>query len=125
MARALTLLESYINDEVSFADVKIDYRREFHDAMRLGSFEDLQRGLLEMARRRSVSRAGMPTKVISTVHKAKGLESEHVILLPCDFSHFGASDEKRCLPYVALSRARTSLTLVVSPQKPSPWLIGT
>lgn len=68
-------------------------------------------------------RIGMPSKFISTVHKAKGLEADHVLLVPCDKAHFGDAEEKRCLLYVALSRAKKSLTIVTSMSTPSPWLI--
>jgi hypothetical protein len=124
VARALTMLDALRCSDHGFADIKIDLMREFWEAIRLGTFDDPAQGLAEITRRRNVMRSVMPQKVISTVHKAKGLESDHVLMLPCDKAQFGDSDEKRCLLYVALSRARSTLTLVVSPSNPSPLLIG-
>lgn len=124
IANALTILDTLRSSDQSFADFKIDLRREYWDAIRLGRFDDAGQGLAEITRRRSVTGQSMPPKVISTVHKAKGLESDHVLMVPCDKGHFGDSDEKRCLLYVALSRAKSTLTLVVSSNNPSPLLIG-
>jgi DNA helicase-2/ATP-dependent DNA helicase PcrA len=57
---------------------------------------------------------------IAAERKAKGLEKESVLLLPCDKQHFSDSDEKRRLLYVALSRATKSLALVIPRRLPSP-----
>ena len=70
--------------------------------------------------RRSFARPFPPDRAISTIHKAKGLQCENAIVLPCDRQRFGASDYARCKLYVALSRARRSLTLVLPRQDPSP-----
>jgi DNA helicase-2/ATP-dependent DNA helicase PcrA len=64
----------------------------------------------------------LPAKAISTVHKAKGLECDGVLIMPCDAQHFGDSLAARCRLYVAMSRAKRSLTFVVSRQKPSPLI---
>ena len=56
----------------------------------------------------------------STIHKAKGLECDGVIVMPCDAKTFPDTAEARCLLYVALSRAKRRLLLVVSPTAPSP-----
>lgn len=124
LSAALAMLEVLIQGDAGFADVAIDLLREYREAMRLTTFADPAAGLVEITRRRNIVRTALPGKCISTVHKAKGLEVDHVLVLPCDKVHFGNSEEKRCLLYVALSRAKTSLTLVVSSSSPSPWLIG-
>lgn len=124
LARALEQLETLKKNNVSFAEIEFDLLREYREAMRLATFADPVTGLIEITRRRTVVGSKMPAKFISTVHKAKGLESDHVMLLPCDKVHFGNTEEKRCLLYVALSRAKKSLTIVVSSTNPSPWLIG-
>ena len=72
--------------------------------------------------RRIYSRPKPPDKAISTIHKAKGLECESVIVIPCDARTFADKLDARCLLYVALSRAKTSLMLVVSRNNPSPLL---
>jgi len=41
---------------------------------------------------------------ISTIHKAKDLECESVIVMPCDARTFPDKHDARCLLYVALSR---------------------
>jgi DNA helicase-2/ATP-dependent DNA helicase PcrA len=56
--------------------------------------------------------------VISTIHKAKGLEAPNVIIMPCDSTTFREKDRR--LLYVAISRASRRLTLVVSRSRPSP-----
>jgi DNA helicase-2/ATP-dependent DNA helicase PcrA len=61
-----------------------------------------------------------PPKAISTIHKAKGLESKNVLLMPCDARHFGNTLAARLKLYVAMSRAMSSLTFVVSKTDPSP-----
>lgn len=124
IARALTLLEGLIEEHDAFRDVKIDMAREFREAVWLGAYDDAGEGLAEITRRRSAAQPHMPSRFISTVHKAKGLERQNVILMPCDLQHFSDTQDKRCLLYVALSRARQSLTIVVSPESPSPLLLG-
>ena len=98
----------------------LDNRSEFRDAIRLGGFADAEEGMREIHRRRSFARPVPPDRAISTIHKAKGLQCENVILLPCDRQRFGVSDYARCKLYVALSRASHSLTLVLPRQDSSP-----
>jgi DNA helicase-2/ATP-dependent DNA helicase PcrA len=103
-----------------FSDVKIDCSKEFWDAIHLGKFENIDTGLAEITHRRTYTRPKPPEKAISTIHKAKGLECESVILMPCDAKTFPDKPEVRCLLYVALSRATSRLMLVVSRNEPSP-----
>jgi len=102
------------------ADIKIDCPREFWDAVQLGGFTDIDEGLAELAHRRTYARPKPAERAISTIHKAKGLECDSVILLPCDARTFPEKRDARCLLYVALSRARRDLLLVVSRTDPSP-----
>jgi hypothetical protein len=106
-----------------FKDVEIDCQREFREAVRLAAFDTPDVGLAEITNRRTYSRPRPPTKAISTIHKAKGLETESVILLPCDKKTFPDKMDARCLLYVALSRAKQRLMLVVSRENPSPLFI--
>ena len=103
-----------------FESMALDNRSEFRDAIHLGRFADAEEGMREIHRRRSFARPVPPYRAISTIHKAKGLQCENVIVLPCDRQRFGASDYARCKLYVALSRASHSLTLVLPRQDPSP-----
>ena len=103
-----------------FEEIAFDYCSEFHDAIRLGQFADPDEAMKEIHRRRSFARPFPPDRAISTIHKAKGLQCENAIVLPCDRQRFSASDYARCKLYVALSRARRSLTLVLPRQDPSP-----
>ena len=107
----------------AFAAVKLDYYREFWDAVRIGQFDDPDEGFAEISRRRSYARPLPPVKAISTVHKAKGLECSNVLIIPLDAQHFGDTPAARCRLYVALSRATCSLTLVVSRNNPSPLVV--
>ena len=64
----------------------------------------------------------MPMQAISSIHKAKGLECEHSMVVPCDDRHFSDNAKNRCLLYVALNRASRSLTLVVSRATPQSFV---
>lgn len=75
-----------------------------------------------MTHRRIYSRPKPPEKAISTIHKAKGLECDSVIVMPCDARTFPDKLDARCLLYVALSRTKSRLLLVVSRINPSPIL---
>lgn len=103
-----------------FQDIKIDHRREFNDARRIAEFDDPDEALAELHRRRSYARPMPPAKAISTIHKAKGLQCDNALLMPCDRARYGASDYARCKLYVALSRAKRSLNLVVCLANPGP-----
>jgi hypothetical protein len=121
-AGALKLLADYIESgQAGFGDIKIDYRSELGDAMRLGAFATPEDGLSELARRRSHFHRPLPARAISTIHKAKGLECPNVMVVPCDKT-FSGTEYSRCRLYVALSRASHTLTLVVPSSDGSPLL---
>jgi superfamily I DNA/RNA helicase len=48
------------------------------------------------------------------------LECGNVVVMPCDATTFPDREDARCLLYVALSRAKERLMLVVSRTNPSP-----
>ena len=121
VARCLMHLSELIDDRVAgFDSIKLDHRREFRDALRLFDFDDPEEGLTEIARRRSFAHPMPPPKAISTIHKAKGLQCDHAIVVPCDRQRFSATEYSRRKLFVALSRAKRSLTLVVSRNDPGP-----
>ena len=121
VANCLQVLAKLTDDgAVGFEDIALDNRSEFRDAIRLGQFADADEAVKEIHRRRSFARPVPPDRAISTIHKAKGLQCENAFVLPCDRRRFGASDYARCKLYVALSRARRSLTLVLPRHDPSP-----
>lgn len=120
---ALNLLHGFIKDEEAFTGVKIDLRREFYEALKLGGFDDPEQGYTQLSSRRAQMQPSIPPRAISTIHKAKGLECANALLIPCDAHHFSAAEKNRCLLYVGLSRASSSLTLVLSPTTPSPWIM--
>ncbi|WP_128926453.1 ATP-binding domain-containing protein [Bradyrhizobium guangxiense] len=122
-ARMLTRLHEFTQSEPHFKNVKLDCHREFWDAVRIGQFDNPADGLADLARRRAYARPQPPERAISTIHKAKGLECESVIVMPCDAKSFPDTAEARCLLYVALSRAKGELMLVLSPDKPSPLFV--
>lgn len=123
VASALDRLRELRATEPSFADVHIHHSRELSEAIQLGAFEDPDDGFAEIARRRTHARPRLPDKAISTIHKAKGLEFDNVMVLPCDRPAFGDTSAARAKLYVAMSRAKRSLMLVVSKAKPSPLFI--
>lgn len=62
-----------------------------------------------------------PTRSVGTIHKAKGLEYDHVLVANFSASHF-AEERGRRLAYVALSRARANVEILVPMLAPSPLL---
>jgi DNA helicase-2/ATP-dependent DNA helicase PcrA len=91
--------------------------------VRLGGHADPDEGFAEITHHRTHARPTPPPKAISTIHKAKGLECDSVIVMPCDAKTFPDALEARCLLYVALSRAKRGLQFVVSRSAPSPLLV--
>ncbi len=120
VGEALFRLVELIKTDQSFKLIKLDHPRELAEAIRLREFDDADHGLSELARRRTYARPLPPSRIISTVHKAKGLERSHILLMPCNSHHFPDTPAARCLFYVALSRATQSLTLVASRSERSP-----
>jgi hypothetical protein len=122
VAKMLRRLSALTTTDAYFADVKIDCHKEFWEAIRLGDFDTAESGFAEITHRRTYSRPKPPERAISIIHKAKGLECDSIIIMPCDAKNFPNKPEARCLLYVALSRARSRLMLVVSRRSPSPLL---
>lgn len=122
VAATLNRVDGLLRTDPAFKCIKIDHAREFREAMRLAEFDEPEAGLAELSRRRTYAHPCPSARAISTIHKAKGLECDHVLLLPCDSQHFTDSDHHRCLLYVALSRAKRTLTIVVPRVNPSPLI---
>ncbi|UWR31467.1 UvrD-helicase domain-containing protein [Sulfitobacter sp. W002] len=123
LAKAIRQVDELMRTRAEgFTDIKIDLWREFREAQTMAQFSDLTKAFAEINMRRSVSRPKPPSKSISTVHKAKGLECNNVMLVHCDRGSFGDTIYGRCKLYVALSRAKSSLTLVIPNNDPSPLL---
>jgi superfamily I DNA/RNA helicase len=122
VAKMLRRLSELKDTDANLADIETDCQREFWDAVHLGDFDTADVGLAEITHRRTYSRPKPPEKAISIIHKAKGLECGSVIVMPCDAKTFPDKPDARCLLYVALSRAKSRLLLVVSRSSPSPLL---
>jgi len=121
VSRALAQLRDLVvNRADGFGDVVFDHRSELNDAIRLKEFGCPHEGYAEIVRRRSLAMPKPPPRTLSTIHKAKGLECDRAVIVAADRDQFGDSYYARCKFYVAISRARTSLTLVVSNANPSP-----
>ena len=73
-----------------------------------------------IAARKTLARK--PTRTVSTIHKAKGLEFQHVLIAYCGKSHFPDSEQGRRRLYVGLSRATSSLSFHVPAKHPTPLL---
>ena len=84
---------------------------------------DLDEGFAQITHHRTYARSKPPAKAISTIHKTKGLLCDSVIVMPCDAQAFPDSQEARCLLYVARSRAKRHLMLVISQNAPSPLIM--
>jgi len=118
---ALAKIIAFVKDAAAgFDTVKIDHSSELRDAVRIGQFADPDEGFSEVSRMRSYSRPSPPKKVISSIHKAKGLECDHAMLMACDKTQFTSTLYAKSRMYVALSRAKKSLTLVIPASNPSP-----
>ena len=122
IAKMLRRLFELKKTDPAFAGVEMDGYKEFWDAVALGNCPTAADGLVEITHRRTYAHPMPPEKAISIIHKAKGLECESVIVMPCDATTFKDTHECRCLFYVAISRAKRRLMLVVSREKPSPLL---
>jgi DNA helicase-2/ATP-dependent DNA helicase PcrA len=122
VARALRNLAELRRTHPNFFNIQLDCRVEFWEAVRLGDHADPDEGFAHIAHQRTHSRPKAPPKAISTIHKAKGLECDGVIVIPCDSKSFPDSSEGRCLLCVALSRAKKRLLLVASRAAPSSLL---
>jgi len=101
----------------------MDCYSEFRDAIRLGAFETPDAGLEEIIHRRTYSRPKPPPRAISIIYTAKGLECDSVIVMPCDKKTLPDTPDARCLLYVALSRAKKHVLLVVSRDNASPLFV--
>lgn len=108
------------NAAAGFSDVKIDLKREFWEVQRLAEFDDPAKGFAEISMRRTIIRPKPFRKSLATVHKAKGLECDNVMIMHCNRPNFGDTIYGRCKLYVALSRAKSSLTLVLPRSNISP-----
>jgi DNA helicase-2/ATP-dependent DNA helicase PcrA len=84
----------------------------------LGSCEDPRLILSSLARARRNKTP--PDAMVSTIHKAKGMEFDHVLVLPVDRYQYPQNAKAAKRLYVALSRARCSIHLVTSSDAPSP-----
>jgi hypothetical protein len=122
VAAVLRRLAELKQSDAGFSDIEMDCNREFWDAVNLGAFDDVDQGLAQITNRRAHVMPKPPSRAISTIHKAKGLECGSVIVMPCDAKTFPDKFQSRCLMYVALSRAKDRLLLVVSRDMPSPLL---
>lgn len=120
VSKMLRRLSEMRETQSAFADIQIDHKKEFWEAVRLGDYESPDIGITEITHHRTYMRPSPPTRAVSTIHKAKGLECESVILMPCDGRTFPDKEDARCLLYVALSRATHRLQLVLSRTNPSP-----
>jgi hypothetical protein len=84
--------------------------------------EETARAALDAAVQHRHDAGSVPIRSASTIHKAKGQEFDHVILAHCSRSPFPDRPDARRLMYVALSRARRSITILASAEAPSPLL---
>jgi len=123
VAKCLVRLNELVDQRVpGFDSISFDLRNELRDAMRLGEFKDPEEGFSEIRRKRSFAHPAPPAKSISTIHKAKGLECSHSMIVPCDRKNFSDTAYARCKLYVAISRAKQTTTIVVSRNNLSPLI---
>jgi DNA helicase-2/ATP-dependent DNA helicase PcrA len=122
VAAFLSQLDELAATKRQFSGIKVDHSKEFREAIYLGGFASMSDGHSEVTRRRTILRPAPPKKALSTVHKAKGMECDRILVLPCDKNHFADKAEHRCLLYVALSRSVRELVVVVPTINPSPLI---
>lgn len=102
--------------------LKIDLPASLQVLGHLRPADEAPREALDAALRHRRDAATVPSRCASTIHKAKGQEFDHVIVAHCSASPFPDTHESRRLLYVALSRARRSITIIASRRAPSPLL---
>ena len=106
----------------ALAFVLAKFNAAVSSAWRISGNRSRRNWIISWRYRRTYSRPKPPEKAISTIHKAKGLECNGVIVMPCDATTFPNKLDARCLFYVAISRAKSRLLLVESRNSPSPLL---
>lgn len=87
--------------------------------MRVGTGIDIRDAVAGAVKAHKL-RAAKPWRCASTVHKAKGLEFDDVLLINASAQHFPDTEYGRKLAYVALTRATHRLCVVVPGMAPSP-----
>lgn len=50
----------------------------------------------KLARKRSYARPSPPKRVLSSIHKAKGLECDNVLIMACDKTQFTTTSCAKC-----------------------------
>lgn len=121
ISKTVSAIDRFIGSSaVGFTDVKVDLKREFWEAQKLAQYGDASQGYAEITMRRQVMRPKPAAKTLATVHKAKGLECSNTMIMHCDRGSFGNTVYGRCKLYVALSRAKSSLAIVVPTTNPTP-----
>jgi DNA helicase-2/ATP-dependent DNA helicase PcrA len=73
---------------------------------------------------RTRRRRKWPAQMVSTIHKAKGLDFDHVLLCPVDRHQYPNDELGARLLYVALSRAKRSIKLVLTTDTPSQHVVA-
>lgn len=118
----LRRLSEFKDQQAAFKDIEIDHQKEFWEAIRLGGYESSDVGLAEITHRRTYTRPSPPVRAISTIHKAKGLECESVVMMLCDArTSVTRRTPAACCTLLWVGNAR--LQLVVSRANPSPLLV--
>lgn len=123
VSKLLRRLSELMNSHQQSVDFVLDCQREFWDAIRRGDHDSVEAALTSHTNRRIYARPKPPARAIRTIHKAKGLECDSVIVMPCDAMIFPDKFAARCLLDVALSRASSRLMFVVSQSAPSTLLL--
>jgi len=120
VCNALDALSGLMGERAAgFTDIAIDHKSELKDAICLKDYDSPDQGFAGITRKRTVLRPNPYAKTLSNVHKAKGLECENSLLMHCSHDQYGDTLYGRCKLYVALSRAKSSLTLVIPPNETS------
>lgn len=121
IAKSIAAINQFIEiSAAGFSDVQVDLKREFWESQKLAQYKDATQGYATITVRRSVMRPKPNPKTLSTVHKVKGLECSNTMIMHCDRAGFGNTTYGRCKLYVALSRAKSSLTIVLPETSASP-----
>jgi hypothetical protein len=84
--------------------------------------DETRRAALDAAVQHRHDAASVPSQCATTIHKAKGQEFDSVIVAHCSAPPFPDKPDARRPLYVALSRARRSITIIASERNPSPLL---
>jgi len=103
-------------------DIRIEFRETLEAIQSCASVQpdEADEAVMSSIRRRRYRPAA--NRIVTTIHRAKGLDFDHVTIAICARTPFPDTLAGRALLYTAMSRARRSLTILIPEDEASPLL---